>query len=205
MDYEKQIDAIKDCADKIQPHKVTIVTGNNGSGKSMLRKLVGFYLAEKLGLPANKPCTAQTSMQQRTESRPDFGALSSAMHDDGTNPTSSETLHKIKQLINACSEDNQRYIIIDEPEIGMGEEMVAALVIFLNEEFKDLKVGCLGAMIITHNRYIVSNLRGEFSNMEGKTKDEWLNREIVPTNLEQFETDSLGLFRAIQDRLNKKK
>ena len=204
MDYEKQILAIKDTADKVVLHKVTVVTGNNGSGKSMLRKLVGFYLADKLGLPEKSVCTAQTSMQQRTELRSDFGALSSAMHDDGTNPTSSETLHKIKQLIAVCKEDNKRFLIIDEPEIGMGEEMVAALVIFLNEQFKEFPVGCLGVMIITHNRYIVNNLNGEFLNMEGKTKDEWINREIIPTNLIQFEEDSLGLYRAIQSKLNKK-
>ena len=202
MNYDNQIDNIKSIADKIPIGKVTLLTGKNGSGKSLVRKLTGIYIAEKLGFK-NKSVAASTSLQQRTESRTDFGALSSAMHDDPTSPTSLETFEKIKYLLKICKPDNKRFLIIDEPEIGMGEEMVAALTIFLNESLNPIPENCYGILIITHNRYIVENLTSEFLNLEGLTREEWLSRKIIPTDLKTFEEDSLKLFQTIQNQIKK--
>jgi ABC-type Mn2+/Zn2+ transport system ATPase subunit len=205
MDYARQIDVIRGTAKNVQPHKVTVLTGKNGAGKSLVRKLVGFYVAEKLGFSKEKSNIASsTSLQQRTELRSDFGVFSSIMHDEPDNPTSLEAFRRIERLLGVCKEDNKRFIIIDEPEIGMGEETVAALVNWLNKLLNPLSENCYGVLVITHNRYIVENLRGEFLNLEGSNRDEWLNRKIVPTNLEQFKEDSSGLFSAIQDSMNKK-
>jgi hypothetical protein len=35
------------------------------------------------------------------------------------------------------------------------------------------------------------------------TEEEWLNREIVPTDFEQLDKDSMDLFCAIRDRSKK--
>lgn len=205
MDYIEQLDkVIKPAAKKVKLNKVTVLTGKNGSGKSLVRKLVGVYLNKRLKLPEDNRIVAQTSLQQRTESRPEFGALSSAMHDSSDMPTSYETFNKIEALLKICSDAHKRFIVIDEPEIGMGEEMIAALVIYLNKAFKKLPKGCLGVLIITHNRYIVENLKSEFINLEGMNRKEWLTREIVPTNIEVFQEESLGLFRAIQKRISER-
>jgi ABC-type Mn2+/Zn2+ transport system ATPase subunit len=205
MNYEKQIERIRETAKKVSLDKVTVLTGKNGSGKSLIRKLVGFYLAEKLGLDRTTHVAAATSLQQRTESRPEFSAFSSAMHDDATNPTSLETFEHIKKLLKVCTVDNKRFLVVDEPEIGMGEEMVAALVDWLNKIFNPIPENCYGVLVITHNRYIVENLKSEFLNLEGMTREEWLKRKIVPVILEEFATDSLELYRAIQNEINKKK
>ena len=206
MDYEKQIDRIKECCDQTKVGVVTVLTGKNGAGKSLIRKLLAGYISEKTGTdPAHT--VASVSMESRTNKKENFSALNAAGIDDPTNPTSSESLYNIKSLVKSLSEKHPRYIVIDEPEIGMGEEMVAALVIRLNEMFETLPIGCLGVMFITHNRQLVKNIKGEFLNLESMTREEWLDREIVPTDLEQFETDSLGLFRAINARMerNRKK
>lgn len=206
MDFIKQIDeAIKGTAQKVELNKVTVLTGNNGSGKSMVRKLIAFYLADKLGKKESNHLVASVSMESRTNKKDgtngtmNFDALSAMGIDDATNPTSEETLYNIDSVVKSVSAENPRYIVIDEPEIGMGEEMVAALVIKLNKMFETLPTGVLGVLLITHNRYIVQNINGEFLNMEGKSRVEWLNREIIPTNLEQFKEDSLGLYRAINN------
>jgi ABC-type ATPase involved in cell division len=205
MDYEKQIDKIKEISKKISLNEVTILTGKNGCGKSLVRKLVGYYLAEKLGLDKEKAITtASTSIQQRTELRSDLGAFSSMMHDDPTNPTGYETFNVIKQLLKVCSIDNKRYLIVDEPEIGMGEELVAAFVDWFNDTFKIIPKHCYGVLVITHNRHIVKNLNGTFLNFEDMTREEWLDRKIFPTDITIFEKESLELFKAIQDKLNKK-
>ena len=204
MDYDKQIDKIKEIANKILPNQVTVLTGKNGCGKSLVRKLVGFYVADKLGLDKNHPVAAATSLQQRTESRPDFGALSSMMHDDPTNSTSSETFSKIKALFNSCLSGSKRFLIIDEPEIGMGEELVVSLVNWLNLKLDPLPENCHGVLVITHNRYIVKHLKSSFINFDDMTREEWLNREIVPVDFETFEKESSELFHAIQTKLNSK-
>ena len=205
MDYDQQVEKIREIAKKILPHEVTILTGKNGCGKSLVRKLVGWYITDRLRLDDKKPVTATTSMQQRTESRSDFGAFSSIMHDQPDTPTSYETLYKIKSLFkSSLSETSKRFIVVDEPEIGMGEELVAALCERLNSMFNPLPEHCLGILVITHNRYLVEHLKGTFLNFDGMTREEWLNRKIVPTDIDTFEKDSDALFHTIQARLNAK-
>ena len=205
MDYDLQIEAIKETAKSVNPNVVTILTGKNGSGKSLLRKLVGNYLAEKLGTPPEKT-VASVSMESRSQRKFEFSALASIGIDDPECPTSSESIKNIDMLLSsACHKDNPRYIVIDEPEIGMGEEMVMALAIKLNKSFAVLPEGCLGVLIITHNRYLVTHVQAEFRNIEGMDRHEWLTREIIPTDLKQFQEDSMGLWRAISNIINKNK
>lgn len=63
-----------------------------------------------------------------------------------------------------------------------------------------------GVLLITHNHYNVENIKADsFYNIEGMTKDEWLNRKITPTNLEELKKTSVELMRAIQNSINKNK
>lgn len=203
MDYNSQIEIVRGAARAVQLNKVTVLTGKNGSGKSLLRKMLPGVVAEKTGADSNH-IVASVSMETRTQRKFEFSALNSLGIDDPDNPTSLETLYKINKLFEVCSPDNKRFLVIDEPEIGMGEEMVAAITIFLNETFDSLPDGCLGVLVITHNRHIVSNLIGDFINLEGMTKEEWLNREIIPTDLGQFKEDAIGLYRAIVKKIQEK-
>lgn len=203
MDYDKQIELIKTCAESVNPNVVTVLTGKNGSGKSLVRKLISGYLSEKLGTDPNKTVAA-ISMESRSQRKHDFDALCALGIDDPENPTGAESVNNVNMLVgNACKKDSPRYIVIDEPEIGMGEELVMALCIKLNQMFNPLPEGCLGVLIITHNRYLVNNIEGEFRNIEGMDKDAWLTREIIPTDIEEFETDALELWRAINNRIKK--
>lgn len=206
MDYEKQIDIIGESANKIQLNKVTILTGKNGSGKSLLRKLLARSIAEKTGKKDLSHLVASISMESRSQCKHDFGAFQSLGIDDPENPTGAESIHNINMIFKTVKEDSPRYIVIDEPEIGMGEELVAGLVGKLNSMFDPFPKQALGIMVVTHNRYLVKNLENaEFVNLEGLTKEEWLNRIIIPTNIKQFEDDALGLYRAINARIEKNK
>jgi ABC-type branched-subunit amino acid transport system ATPase component len=205
MDYDKQIDTIKECASTINPHTVTVLTGKNGSGKSLIRKLLSSFLCDKLGTKVDKTVAA-ISMESRTQKKYEFSALSASGIDDPDNPTGAESLYNIDSLIkNACVADNSRYLVIDEPEIGMGEELVMALCIKLNEMFNPLPPGCNGVLIITHNRYLVENITGEFRNIEGMDKTQWLERKLIPTNIKEFEDNAIGLYRAINIRISEYK
>ncbi len=204
MDYEKQIDVIRETAQAVNPHVVTVLTGKNGSGKSLLRKLVSGYLSIKLGTNPEKT-VASISMESRTQQKHEFSALKSMGIDNPENPTSGETLNNFNMILSCISKDHPRYIVIDEPEIGMGEEMVCAVADMFNEKFKVLPEGCLGVMIITHNRHLVKTINGEFLNMEGMDRESWLNRKIIPVDLTTFEDESLNLWRAINKRIEENK
>jgi len=191
---QEHIDNLAEIAyDKIDLNKITILTGNNGQGKSLIRKLIGSTLTKK-----GKKLKS-ISMDTRTQNNPNFGALSSAMHDTEWIATSQNTFDLIKGLFKAIkdSKNDTKYIILDEFEIGCSEETILAFSDYINKELKDINIGCL---IITHSRLAVKNLEcNEFINIEGKTKEEWLNRKIIPTNLKEL--NSSDLFVAIRDRL----
>lgn len=200
MSVEEKLENIKALTDSIQPHKISVLTGRNGSGKSLVRKLLGFYMADKMGKDSPNGVVSGVSMQSRTEKKHDFGALSALGIDNPENPTGLETIdNNLVPLFNSLKQGS-RYLVIDEPEIGSGEELVAAMVNWLNETLPTLDHW--GVLIITHNRYIVEHLNyNHFFNMEGLTKDEWLNRKIEPVSLEAFRNDSLELWRHIASKL----
>jgi len=88
--------------------------------------------------------TASTSIQQRTELRSDLGAFSSIIHDDPTNSTSYSTFSMIKHVLKVRSPTNKWYLIVDEPEIGMGEELVVVFVDWFNTTFSVIPENCYG-------------------------------------------------------------
>ena len=197
----EHLDHLIDLMKSIQLNKITILTGGNGKGKSLIRKLIHFYIENKLGIKDQKKrCVVQVSMQLRTESRPEWGALSSMAHDWPTTPTSLSTISLIKGMF---SQSAGKYIVIDEPEIGMSAEMQLALCKKINETLPTLE-DIKGVLIITHSQFIIKNLKhDEFVNIEGMTEDEWLNREIVPADIDELDNFSTALFREVESRQKK--
>ena len=180
---------------------ITILTGNNGSGKSVIRKQLPFAFKElyKLdNLSGTKGWILSTSMDARTSSNPDWGALSGLMRDTEWVATSQNTFHSIKNLLDTVEKSEKvKYVVIDEYEIGCSEETIVALASYINERLQkfiaDKKIE--GAMIITHSRLGIKHIKFDhFMNIEGKTYEEWLNREIIPTDLEELDKNELFFY-----------
>lgn len=201
MDYNEHIDKLLDLMAAIKPHEITILTGGNGRGKSLIRKQMPFVVKKMFDLDdkAMRHSVKAVSMQTRTESRPDFGALSSAMHDWPTTPTSISTFRLIENVLD-YTDDN--FIVLDEIEIGMSAESIAGVCKFLNKRFDEIDFQkCYGILVITHSDRVVKTLKHDaFLNIEGLSEEQWLNREIVPTDFETLDKEATELFRAIQDR-----
>jgi hypothetical protein len=200
-DLETHVNRLVKIMGKIPAKGVSVLTGSNGSGKSLVRTQFIFYLARKKKKdPKNmRGILGSVSMQLRTSSNSEWGALSGAMRDTEWIPTSLNTFH----LINGLLEKDFEYIIIDEPEIGMGEELIMSLCDFLNKAFE--KNPNRGFLIITHNRYLVYNLKSDkFFNCDGiKTKQEWIDRPMGKADIKILEKNAL--FDFIRDRNNKEK
>jgi hypothetical protein len=200
---EEHVDRLNHIMESIPRFGVSLLTGSNGSGKSLIRSQLTFTFAKQDGklkdgkIEKGYRPIASISMQLRTSSNPEWSALSSIMQDTSWVPTSSNTFHLIEGVLKT-----EKFIIIDEPEIGMSDETVMGLVDHLNG-FIDNKPD-VGLMVITHNRYIVENLHStHFFNCDGfYTKEDWLNRKLVKTDLKKLEENKLFFY--IRD-LNKKK
>jgi hypothetical protein len=190
---------------KINLTGVTILTGNNGSGKSLIRKQLPFKLRDHYNLSDVKETQGMmksTSMDLRTSSNPEWGGLSGIMQDTGWIATSQNTLSLIKGVIKSISEsDKTKYLVIDEYEIGCSEETIVALARYINAQILQLiqEKKIMGAMIITHSRLGIKEFSWDnFVNLEGLDYDSWINREVIPTDLEQL--DKNELFSYIQNQ-----
>ena len=191
--YDRLIDGFA----SLELDGITIMTGSNGSGKSLIRKQLPFAMKERLDLDDAKETRGMiqsTSMDARTGSNPEMGALSGMMRDTDWFATSQNTLHSLDGLFDNGIGDKTKYIVIDEFEIGCGEETILALTQHINKKLKSLikNKKIMGAMIITHSRLGVQNLNhNEFINLDGMTEEEWLNREVVPTDLKKLKENEL--------------
>ena len=210
MDYKdiseehlnNHVDRIIDICREVPLHKVTILTGGNACGKSVIRKQLALFIPDKLdeeGIPHGKKTVASASMQLRTESHPEWGGFSSITHDLPWTATSYATLDMINKLLR--NSDDPRYLIIDELEIGMSEELQIGFCQMLNKKLPELLEKNFGIMIITHSRHVVNTLNHDnFMNIEGMTEEEWVNREIVPIDPEDLEKWAYELFKTIRGR-----
>jgi ABC-type multidrug transport system ATPase subunit len=185
---EEQYDRIFDIYDAIPLTGVSLLTGANGSGKSFVRKV----LAVRVNKELKKGKLVHSSQELRTGSFSELGAFSGFARDLPWLPTSQSTLSLIDSL---PTEDS--YLVLDELEIGFSEETIMALVDYLNEWLATCKA--VGVLVITHNRYVAEHLKHDhFFNLDGyATLQEWLGRELVPTNLDDLRENKL--FEYIRD------
>ena len=199
-DWNPHIDRILQVLHSIRPHRLTILTGPNASGKSLIRKQLTHHLMDSLGLPRDKPCIASISLSSRM-SRSD--GVPNFFYEDDTEATSINSI----RLLKAVLKTSDRYLVFDEPEIGMSEETQLATALFLNGKKQEILGKNLGILIITHSRVIASNIQeDDFLSVDPQytTKEAWLSRTIVPTDIDTLPSDSGDLYRAILKRLHKK-
>lgn len=198
LSIENRIEIIRNCMKQIELNKITILTGSNGSGKSLIRQQLAFKLAKDLDC-SPRGLTIDVSMAKRTASNPDLGALASFMADDPTEPTSLATFSHIQTTFNSIGPEHDwyPYIILDEPEIGMSRESQLGLASYLKENKDIILHNSKGMCIITHSEFLVKELESisTFLNMDGyETADEWINRTIVPTDFNVLQDKSSELF-----------
>ena len=196
----KHINHILDICDSIPTDKITILTGGNALGKSLIRKQLTFYISDKKDIPANK-AVISVSMQTRTESRPEYSALSEMNHDLPWCSTSDSTINLLNSML---SHAKNKFIVIDELEIGMSREVQAGVCHMLNEKFPDILKNNYGILVITHSEDVVKNLNHDnFINIEGMSEEQWLTRDIIPVEPKDLESWATALFKAVRDREKK--
>ena len=201
---EMDLDKIGNLPYKMDFSNVTILTGRNAGGKSLIRKQLVFALSEKLNIQYKKLFVPHASLQLRTDSSPAMGALSNIASDLPWLASSTSTISVIKKVFAKKNEAN--YIIIDEPEIGLGIPLQLGLCDYINEQIEECKKLGKGVLIITHSKTIVENIKHEnFINLEDMSEYEWLTHIPKKISLEEFEKFSDELFTTVRDRMNQNK
>lgn len=176
MDYIKHIDCIIDTIQNIDFTKKTILTGSNGSGKSIIRKNLGSTLEDILD---RKPKIKSVSMELRASVKDTFNIFSALIKDDSKVPSSINTIKFLQGLIE--EQDDADYIIFDEAELNCSLELQLGIADYIN-----IKVN-KPFLLITHSNLMVKSVHSDnFINLDGLTKDEYLNREIVPISIEEL-------------------
>ena len=201
MNPQTQINNICNAVNKVKLHKATILVGENGSGKSVVRKQLSLAIPK---ITDNKDAKVkQVSMESRT------GVDCIGMHlmaDASWEPTSCHTYDMIKSLFASCFDNEEGgfvpyYFIIDELEVGMSRESQLTICNWLKERLFDICEKSYGLMIITHSEFAVEQLKDmcEFIDLNhpDRTADEWITREITPTDFEKLEEDAHELFLAL--------
>lgn len=194
--YDDIVDNIIDIAESIEPHKITILTGPNGSGESVVRQLLSRSISEKCGVNINN-AVSSISMSRRTGGA---GAIRAFTSDTPWSPTGQNSYNFVCAVLKSSK---NRFIVMDELEIGMSDELLMTTVQYINDNYNAEEH--LGLLVITHSRNVVKWLNHDyFINMSGMTEDEWVNREVKPVDIEQFEEDCHKLFLCIDARTKKK-
>ena len=178
------------CAIEYAHPKVCVITGPNMSGKSLLRKI----------LHARHHDSDMSYLHFSQAGRTSGGIGSCFMY--GSEQDDSTGCNSIGTILGAFRTgkgplDNPRDkpfgMTLDEPEIGCGEELQAALGLKIKREW-DTMPQLHGLYIITHSRQVAKQLlplnptHWRLSK-DGMTLQEWVDRPVVPVeSLEELKT-----------------
>ena len=192
--YENILDAL----DQIKTGHVTILTGDNGTGKSLIRKVLCSSLRNQENDDTIK--IADISMEERTGLRAGLGGGGVFLRDVEWVATSDNSLSFLYSLLNSAKD---RYLVLDEPELGMSQDLQKSIGIYLSKRIPETMKENRGMLIITHSREFVRSLSVEhvFVNLQKKSEEEWLNESAKEIDLDDFRKKCDALFNLLRDHL----
>ena len=192
--YENILDAL----DQIKTGHVTILTGDNGTGKSLIRKVLCSSLRNQENDDTIK--IADISMEKRTGLHAGLGGGGVFLRDVEWVATSNNSLSFLYSLLNSAKD---RYLVLDEPELGMSQDLQKSIGIYLSKRIPETMKENRGMLIITHSREFVRSLSVEhvFVNLQKKREEEWLNESAKEIELDDFRKKCDALFNLLRDHL----
>ena len=192
--YENILDAL----DQIKTGHVTILTGDNGTGKSLIRKVLCSSLRNQENDDTIK--IADISMEKRTGLHAGLGGGGVFLRDVEWVATSDNSLSFLYSLLNSAKD---RYLVLDEPELGMSQDLQKSIGIYLSKRIPETMKENRGMLIITHSREFVRSLSVEhvFVNLQKKSEEEWLNESVKEIDLDDFRKKCDALFNLLRDHL----
>lgn len=173
--------------------RVLLVTGENGGGKSLFTKAIATS-ARRQNKPSDKDFEVMSiGMELRTTSGIQRAFL---FGDEGTDSTGKISIGTVLAGLRTIeARNNPHWLILDEPDVGVGEGYRRALGELLAQVSGDLPDQTFGLVIVTHSREIASPLiaAGATSVRVGEDRRpirEWIEKGDLPKSIEDLK--SLG-------------
>jgi energy-coupling factor transporter ATP-binding protein EcfA2 len=174
--------------------RVLVITGENASGKSFFRRLYAHFIS-KLTHGDESIEVMTLSMEARSEGGIRRVFLYGGSEEDEA--TGALTLKNLRSgWATSRDRDTPHIIIWDEPELGLSEESQISAARFIQQQCNDWPKNLLGVIFMTHSRIIVQEVMktegSAFLNLGGRyaTAESWLNRQIVPRDIEEIIKDN---------------
>lgn len=164
----------------------------------------------------------EASMDMRSSSMGDAGMF---CHDLRWLVTSDNSTHHMRILFNGYgdpdapdSDDNRyshhhnyngRWMFLDESEVGCSEELAAGIGEYITKEWERIKPYCPCIVVVSYSHELIKRLPldANWINLDGLSREEYLNREVIPIDVEEFEKHAFKFFDTVRDReiANRKK
>jgi predicted ATPase len=174
---DEDVEAIKEIAQLICHTNfkgVTILTGENGTGKSLICN----YVEREYKLKQEQELSDKKSVRVNFSDKYSFNQII-----DEANPDSYTNINIMFEVLNVPYD----YYIFDTPELGLTEETDLALSFLLNEMF-NLKEGVgKNVLLVTNSRRICQNLEHDhFFNIQGLTLHQYINRTVICADIDKL-------------------
>jgi hypothetical protein len=132
--------------------KFALVTGENASGKSFVVRA----MAEKLREAHPRMEVIPITMNGRSRAGIERLAI---WGDESRQSTGRLSVRAVLGGLRTCRErEHDHVLVLDEPDIGLGESYAAALGAYLAEFAADMPVRTRGLVVVTHSRPLVTGL-----------------------------------------------
>lgn len=178
--------------------KLIVVTGENATGKSFLRRIF------TLGLHEAGIDYLALSMQKRTTS---LGDCSNTFiyGDESCNATGDCTASSVLGAMRtslAREEDGKRHAILwDEPDVGLSDSYAAGAALDMVDFLADAPKKLFFAAVTTHRKAMLVELQKHGAHHirlgDKLTLDEVLAAPVKPRRLQELKDRNISLFRAI--------
>jgi hypothetical protein len=186
------------------------VVGDNASGKSFLRRILGLICKQA----SEKTEFMPISMEGRRHISY-MPWLTFVYGDEETQATGVNSSDTVLSGISTSNSRESRHVIFwDEPDLGLSDSWAAGLGQKLAEFTRNPPAHLTGAFIVTHNKALVSQLLdvnphylhlGVDPEKAPKTLSEWFERPVKPRDIQELQVESRKRFKLIQKILDRVK
>lgn len=174
--------------------KLVVVTGENASGKSLLRRLVCAVLHK-----ADVECI-HTSQEKRSNGGIERAFIYGTEIEESTGYIST---HAITGAIRTSkARENRHALYLDEPDIGLSDGYAASAGILIRDFMREPPDKLMATFVVSHNKALIRQL-AEIEPWHLRMGDEqsdlnaWLDAPITPLNIEELREKHHDRFRRV--------